>query len=332
MNCLGTPAATSLGWLPNNGGLVRIDMYWYRHPSGRGNFGDELSPWIVKALAPRADIKWVDPTLGQKPLTSRVARLLKSQVMPAPGGYDLRYSRWHALRRGPALLAIGSIMRQARRSNISVWGAGIMTRHAPIGGGEFFAVRGPRTRERLSELGFKAPEAMGDPALLAPLFFKKSGTVTSEVTLIPHFQHHELFRSTASRGVRVLDLTDSVENVLQAIAESKVTLSTSLHGVIVSHAFGVPSLWISTSEVERQPLTGDGVKFSDYFGSVGIDRVEPVAVGSIAGLDTRALKKMVDTAFGATLPAVEQVVERQRDLLLTVPFRKSSDIPLPRLP
>jgi hypothetical protein len=42
-----------------------------------------------------------------------------------------------------------------------------------------------------------------------------------------------------------------------------LTYSSSLHGVIVSHAFGVPSIWMASSK----PLHGDGVKFDDYFAS-----------------------------------------------------------------
>jgi hypothetical protein len=43
-------------------------------------------------------------------------------------------------------------------------------------------------------------------------------------------------------------------------------VSSSLHGIILAHAYGIPVAWTEFST----GLKGDGVKFLDHYASVGI--------------------------------------------------------------
>jgi hypothetical protein len=49
-------------------------------------------------------------------------------------------------------------------------------------------------------------------------------------------------------------------------------VSSSLHGIIVAHAFGIPAAWLRWSD----KLSGDGVKFRDHAALVGLS-MQPVA-------------------------------------------------------
>ena len=69
-----------------------------------------------------------------------------------------------------------------------------------------------------------------------------------------------------SKMYKIIDLrTTDIESVICEILSCKYILSTSLHGIIVSHAYGIPALWM-----EKGYIDTDGFKFNDYFSSVGI--------------------------------------------------------------
>lgn len=167
------------------------------------------------------------------------------------------------------LLAIGSIMSYAT-SKSYVWGSGVISRDDTFGNGKFFAVRGPKTRERVLALGFKCPEVYGDPALLLPRFYSPKVEKKFKLGIIPHYIDYvracELFKDHSD--VMVIDLiSNDLEKTTVDILSCEQTLSSSLHGIIVSHAYGIPSIWIKFSD----KLTGDNVKFEDYFKSVHIE-------------------------------------------------------------
>lgn len=59
--------------------------------------------------------------------------------------------------------------------------------------------------------------------------------------------------------------TKDIEFVVDEIISCEYILSTSLHGVIVAQAYDIPTLWIKHNDINT-----DGIKFYDYFDSVGI--------------------------------------------------------------
>lgn len=57
--------------------------------------------------------------------------------------------------------------------------------------------------------------------------------------------------------------TDDYKDVIDQIAQSKLIISSSLHGVILADAYGVPSVWY-------RGLGKDiDFKYRDYYGSTG---------------------------------------------------------------
>jgi len=65
-----------------------------------------------------------------------------------------------------------------------------------------------------------------------------------------------------------------VEEVVDGIRRCSLVATTSLHGLVVAHAYGIPAVW-----VEFKPLpSGDRTKFLDYLESVGRFGASPLVV------------------------------------------------------
>jgi hypothetical protein len=165
-------------------------------------------------------------------------------------------------------ITVGSIIKKAMKNSI-VWGSGIIEKNEMVEKATFLAVRGPKTRNRLLELGYKVPEIYGDPALLLPTLIKDASQKKYELGIIPHYvdfdKIHDKF--SENKDYKVINLiTHDVVKTTQEILECKRIVSSSLHGVIVPQAYNIPALWVKFSD----NLSGDNIKFYDYFESVGI--------------------------------------------------------------
>lgn len=57
--------------------------------------------------------------------------------------------------------------------------------------------------------------------------------------------------------------------VVDRIRACRVILSSSLHGLVVAHAYGIPAAWVQFSD----KLSGDGSKFRDHAASIGVELV-----------------------------------------------------------
>src|SRR5262249_1403641 len=129
---------------------ARIHAFWCRLPS-RANFGDALTPWLIRRIA------------GRHPIFVRPE--------------DPR----------PKFFVVGSVIAYATRA-CTVWGAGIMDSSDPISpAARLLAVRGPLTRARAIARGVECPEIYGDPALLLPRFYQPAAGERSRGGLVGHF-------------------------------------------------------------------------------------------------------------------------------------------------
>ena len=71
--------------------------------------------------------------------------------------------------------------------------------------------------------------------------------------------YHEMIKFLKSNQTDAVFLTNDVEKTTKEIMECETIISSSLHGVIVSHAYQIPAVWIKFSD----KLSGDNVKFYD---------------------------------------------------------------------
>lgn len=288
-----------------------INLFWYKLPNSKNNFGDELGPFIVKALSGE-EVKYI-------PIVNKWYKIIPIYLLGIlKKTYTLKMfkSVWDSLFADEVLISVGSIISSYNKKNIIVWGSGLLSSNDIIHEANFLAVRGTYTYKKVISQGFNIPLAIGDPAMLMPLIIRPSDK-QYKIGIIPHYVHLKKFNKTIiSPDILVIDLLQDVENVTRDITSCEYTISSSLHGLIVSHSYSIPSLWISLND---EKLAGDNVKFMDYFSSVNIVEYNPLAldIRNINPIDTI---KLIELNKDKALPH-KPLSQIQKDLLKTFPYK-----------
>jgi pyruvyltransferase len=168
------------------------------------------------------------------------------------------------------LLTVGSILPMAQ-SGDTIWGSGMNGKHSPgelhFGSLEVCSVRGPITAEILVDRGIDVPAIYGDPGLLIPTLFPELSTsaTSAEIGIVPNF--HEMDRFIGE-GTLVSPIGDPLDKIKEICGFESI-VSSSLHGIVIAEAFGIPAVLIRP---ERETL----LKYRDYY--LGTSREEfPVA-------------------------------------------------------
>lgn len=163
----------------------------------------------------------------------------------------------------PRLLAIGSIAHFGRPGDV-LWGTGMNPKTpsaAPALGLDARAVRGPVTRGLLADSGIPAPAVFGDPALLLPAVLPRLvPTGGRALTVVPNLNELDRWPRTP----QLLNPRAPLGRVLRTIADSRLVVGSSLHGIIVAEALGMPARAIRS--------LGEGLaKYADYLSATGRD-------------------------------------------------------------
>lgn len=215
-------------------------FWWDR----KANFGDAVGPWLAATLSGR-DVVNVRPT--------------KDNPVPA---------------QGRAIALVGSIIHMIGRPDVDIWGAGLMrplSAKSPLRGLtgiRVHAVRGHLTRNELqAKLGWEVPEVLGDPALLLPRHYTPRPSAHSEqkIAFVPHMSHRPHFKNLDQDTFDIVDVRDDLTIVVDGIANARVCVSTSLHGLIIAQTYGVPWVWLNITDAE---LGGGEFKFNDFFSTL----------------------------------------------------------------
>ena len=131
------------------------------------------------------------------------------------------------------------------------------------------SVRGQLTRKFLVDNQIDCPNNFGDPALLLPVVYSPNIEKKYKLGLIPHVSDldNSLVREFCEeKDVLLIDLKhyDRWTDVIDQVLSCEQIASSSLHGLIVSDAYGIPNCWVSFGG----KIGGGDFKFLDYFSSV----------------------------------------------------------------
>lgn len=166
------------------------------------------------------------------------------------------------------LLTIGSIMHLAQPGDV-VWGTGVNGKslhRTPPKGLSLRAVRGPETAAFLTQHGYVAPSVFGDPGLLVARYFPELATAPAHragTVFVPNL--NDIKRDPAmgrSEGLRVINPRQPLYDCIRAIGAAEFVVSSSLHGIVVAEAFGIPARLVAS-------FAEPDFKYVDYFGGTG---------------------------------------------------------------
>jgi hypothetical protein len=242
-----------------------IRLYWWPG-SRRGtvpNYGDAISPLLVEHLA-RRPVRYAPP---------------RSADLIAVGSLltDVLGHRWKRVVTG-------------RFDRLRCWGTGAFTADGlrPAAWLEVGALRGTLTRDAM---GVPTSTPVGDPGLLVPRLLDRQPVRTIRWGIVPHYIERDLpaiQRLVADNPTaRLIDLNHpDLLATTRMIGSCHFIISSSLHGLIVADAFGIPNVWASWST----RLAGGSWKFRDYGTAVGRDFAQPVGedLGDLRALEAAA--------------------------------------------
>lgn len=219
--------------------------------------------------------------------------------------YGIDYEK--EVRKTKHLYAIGSILLGYQ--DATIWGSGFgydrtnsklwkynAYLHRHYHKTDIRAVRGPRTRAIFEKMGIKCPEIYGDPAVLTPLLYNEKPSPKREYILIPHYSKFDKYSSDNNV---LCTFQDDINNFIKELLKAKLVISSSLHGIILAEAYGIPAVLLSDTP------TKDITKYEDWY--LSTKRIKIPIVNSI----DEALKYEVE-------PLDMEIVKNMQDRLLEV--------------
>ena len=230
-------------------------IYW--NAGSPGNFGDDLSRYIVETLINKKKYNLV----------------FNQHKIKDPQGttFGDKYIN---------IIGVGSYIHRAY-NNTLIYGSGMLEdlpANKPELNMDIYAVRGPKTRDNLRRRGYDVPDPcpMGDPALLVKKLYQPKfiASLKDKICLVPHMVHHEEY-TTKMRNLNykinnysfhIVKAVDHYNYIIDQIYSCKGTISSSLHGLIIADAFDKPNLWLDEIKIRASQ---NEFKFYDYFLSQG---------------------------------------------------------------
>ena len=194
--------------------------------------------------------------------------------------------------------------------NATIWGSGVerdclsravlfLSRY-PLTRLDIRAVRGPLTRKMMLDLGHKCPETYGDPAILMPFIYNPDVKKCYKYSVIVQLFREEKFRAEHPEEHIISMNTDDYKFVIDEIKKSEIVYSSSLHGIILAEAYGVPAVFF------RGLLQTVDFKYKDYYASTGRIDVH--------------LSDTFEEALKTNPPTLPDLSDLQKRLLQTFPY------------
>jgi pyruvyltransferase len=253
-----------------------IKCYWH----ACDNFGDAITPYLIKKISNR-EVQWV------------------------PANSD------------PSLVMVtGSILGCSINKGI-VWGAGCAFKSdidpacftKPSEEFRIIATRGLLSKKIVEQSGH-TPITFGDPGILIPKFYNPNLPKKYDVGIICSWvDYDDVLLKYNNEKIAIINSIGGVEDIINKLLECEVVIASSLHGLIISIAYDIPTVLVKFSD----RMIGDGFKFQDFLTCV--DRqYEPIdLIGNALNI-----KDLINLTF------VHKLCINVDDLFNCCPFNNNS--------
>lgn len=206
--------------------LKKISVYWW---DGHPNAGDYYSKWIISHMF---------------------------------GDDYFEYSK------NPNFICCGSILSYGGLLlDTKVCGAGFHNKEDTViidNIDNYYAVRGKLSYKKLNT---NKEITLGDSGLLASKFYTIKDIKKHRYGIICHWRDYEHIKRIYGNKFHLINMgTNDVEGIFDKISECEMVFSTSLHGIIFAHSFGIPATHIEYKELESK----NNFKFKDYYSVLDI--------------------------------------------------------------
>jgi pyruvyltransferase len=284
----------------------RVAVYRARKRSSQhGNFGDEITIPILDRLF---GVEAIPTDMGN-------AELIGSGSTLDAFWNDLSRKRNRGLRQRIAAWQLMPALNWLKqRGELHIWGSGFIRADSRMVWPQrihLHAVRGELSASRVGS----PLSCLGDPGILASLLIDRARDKMIEVAVVPHRVDSEWLASRlpARKHWQVVNPEQPVFDVLEKIAAAELVIASSLHGLIVADAFGVPCIWI---EPHNRIAYDSYFKFDDYASS----RRQPFNTRLTYD---RAFSLSVDEMAAVATTAARSIPEWQAELVGAFPFSGS---------
>ena len=150
------------------------------------------------------------------------------------------------------------------------------------------------------QYGHKCPEIYGDPAVLLPMIYNPVVPKLRERLVIPQFYNEFEFREGHPNEHMISMNTNDYKTVINEILASEIVFTSSLHGIILAEAYGVPAVFFRGLK-----KTWD-FKYLDYYYSTGRCSI--------------TLSDSFEEALGVAIPELPNLNKIKADLLNSFPY------------
>lgn len=182
------------------------------------------------------------------------------------------------VKQGPRILCVGSLAHQVKAGDV-LSGIGCRTDQLPAPNSSnhyIHGLRGPISYDIFKSAGYDVSQVkfLADPGLLIGGMVPDRAPKKGHVVFVPHYRERKIIRKRVPPGIHIIDIDNIPLRIAHQIQRAECVYSSSLHGIVFSHALKRPCVLVRPAT--QEPM----LKFEDYFLSVGIN--PPIPLDSIA--------------------------------------------------